>query len=295
MNDRQKSILALIIVFIALLLMGILEAYLKAATPEVPLPETVTQQVDQALKYRDGVVLWWDQKTGARKIYGNSLLLQENFLPGSLMKLITAEAAVTRGVQMSYRCEGHDTWQGRRRNCWTPEGHGRLDLPQALGVSCNLFFSKLGLKLGFQPILNTLQEYALGKERTLKVQDLDLIDFAVGDDPNFQVTPQQMANFWNQYLDKLALPRFQAIRQGLLRAAQDGTARAAATDGVTLLAKTGTADSRVTAYKTHGWFLGAYPAENPRYRLLIFLKNAHGYLEPAQLAGQILKLHHENQ
>jgi len=289
LNDRQKGILALIIVFLALLVIGILEAYLTAATPEAPLPKSITGEVDRALKYRDGVILWWDRKTGAKKIYGNRKLMKQNFLPGSLMKLITAEAATTQGMNPAYHCEGHDTIDGKRHNCWTPKGHGRLNLPRALSHSCNLYFSNLGRSLGFDPLLKTLRQYPLGQGRDFKKEDLDLMAFSVGDEANFQVSPEQMARFWDQYLGKLQDPRFQGVRQGLLRAATEGTAKAAGNGKVEILAKTGTADSQVEAFKTHGWFLGAYPAENPRWALLIFMKNAHGYLEPSRLAGKIFE------
>ncbi len=63
-----------------------------------------------------------------------------------------------------------------------------------------------------------------------------------------------------------------------------------------IIAKTGTADSLGSAFKTHGWFIGAYPAENPRFALVIFMKNAHGYGAPTALARKVFKKikEHEN-
>jgi cell division protein FtsI/penicillin-binding protein 2 len=55
------------------------------------------------------------------------------------------------------------------------------------------------------------------------------------------------------------------------------------------LAKTGTAEAIGEPYKTHGWFLGAFPQEQPRWAVMIFMKNAHGYMEPAALAGEIFQ------
>jgi hypothetical protein len=35
--------------------------------------------------------------------------------------------------------------------------------------------------------------------------------------------------------------------------------------------------------------LGAFPKDDPQWAMMIFMKNAHGYMEPAALAGKIFK------
>lgn len=285
--ERKWSYWVLLIIFLALLLIGALETWLKAETFSQGVSEQIGQRVQQALMYHDGIVITWDLHQEDMRIWGNGKLLDRPFLPGSTMKLITAEAAFRAGVNPAYHCKGRHRFQGRTEFCWTPKGHGKLHLPEALAHSCNLYFSELGQKLGLDRLVQTLSQYPFADLGHLKSSPINLRAFAIGEDPSFKVTPRQMAQFWRNYLKKLEQPQMQGIRQGLLRAATEGTAHQSGSD---LLAKTGTADSLVQAFPTHGWFLGAYPAANPRRGLLIFMKNAHGYREPAALAGEIIAI-----
>lgn len=285
--ERKWSYWALLIIFLALLLIGALETWLSAETFAPAVSEQIGQRIQKALTYHDGIVITWDLDQNDLRIWGNGKLLDQAFLPGSTMKLITAEAAFQAGMNPTYDCKGRQRIQGRTQFCWTPKGHGKLHLPEALAHSCNLYFSELGQKLGLDRLVRTLSQYPFAGLSHLKSSQLDLRAFAIGEEPSFKVTPRQMARFWQSYLKKLERPQMQGIRQGLLRAATEGTALRS---GTNLLAKTGTADSLGQAFPTHGWFLGAYPAKNPRRGLLIFMKNAHGYREPATLAGEIIAI-----
>lgn len=280
MSGYRNSLGALTLVVLAVLIMG--------AGPADP-PETLAQTVHRALRYRDGVVVVWNLEGKARWILGNTKLLQKRFLPGSLMKLITAEAASRRGVELKYRCEGHQDWGGHRENCWKARGHGDLDLPRALAQSCNLYFAQLGQKLGWEALRNTLQQYHFSTASIIHPDGAVLRKLAIGDEGSFTVTPLEMARFWEQYLGKIDQDDFRGIREGLLRAAREGTAQGGALGDVPILAKTGTAEAGGRPYKTHGWFLGAFPPEQPQWAVLIFLKNAHGYREAAQLGGELFK------
>jgi cell division protein FtsI/penicillin-binding protein 2 len=287
-SKRKNSIIALLIITLALLIIGILESLLMGAVLPPP-PEPIQHEVREALKYHDGVVVLWNRRGEPHWILGNQKLLQANFLPGSLMKLLTAEAALTQGVDLHYRCEGHHDGTGGRRTCWLPEGHGPLDLPKALALSCNLYFSQLGSQLGWEPLLTVLGRYSLSPSSPVKKTSETLRRFSIGEETAYTLTPLQITRFWEQYLDQISQPRFQAIREGLQRASLEGTAQAGTAAGPPILAKTGTAQAVGEPYKTHGWFLGALPPEDPEWALMIFMKNAHGYREPSELAGKIFK------
>jgi cell division protein FtsI/penicillin-binding protein 2 len=287
-SERKKSLIALIIVTLALLLIGLLETLLMGEVPFAP-PQPIAQAVREAMKYHDGVVVLWNRRGAQHWILGNPQLLQQNFLPGSLMKLITAEAALTQGVDLHYRCEGHHDWGQRRQDCWLPAGHGPLDLPKALALSCNLYFSQLGTQLGWDPLLSVLERYSLSPKQTIPRTPEALRRFSIGEEQSFSVTPLEMTRFWEQYLGQITRAPFQALREGLQRSALEGTAVASAGLGPPLLAKTGTASATHEPYKTHGWFLGAFPPDDPEWAVMIFMKNAHGYREPSELAGKIFK------
>ncbi len=251
----------------------------------------VQKQTDQFLRGRDGVVLWLDKDQDGKMIFGNSRLLDEKFLPGSLMKLMVAELALDKKVEFHYRCNGSDKILNQKRFCWNSKGHENLDLPTALSKSCNLFFSNLILKVGIESLLEKIKDYHFSESSKLYQNRSELnrhIDrLAIGEFYFFQVSPLEIFNFWNQYLQQVHDKKYTAIEQALLRVVSEGTAARSFMTKIQILGKTGTGDSLEKSYKTNGWFLAAYPIQHPRYLLLVFLKEAHGFREPVQLASHI--------
>lgn len=78
-------------------------------------------------------------------------MVQSLYPPGSTYKLVLVAAALETGsIKPNWKafCPGY-TWMGRRRfDCWNINGHGESDLFQAIEQSCNVYFYKLGLKVG---------------------------------------------------------------------------------------------------------------------------------------------------
>lgn len=78
------------------------------------------------------------------------------------------------------------------------------------------------------------------------------------------------------------------IRDGLIGVVNDsrGTGRKAAVEGLVIAGKTGTAQTATD--KTHAWFAGFAPAENPKVALVVFLEyGGKGGLGASKTAGQI--------
>jgi len=78
-------------------------------------------------------------------------MVQSIYPPGSTYKLILASAALETGTidkDWSNTCYGSYRLGRRNFDCWNPEGHGELDLLGAIEQSCNVYFYKLGLKVG---------------------------------------------------------------------------------------------------------------------------------------------------
>jgi len=251
----------------------------------------ISKNVAGFLKQRQGIVFLVDLQKSKSEIYGDIELAHQLFLPGSVMKLLVAEAGL-ESAYPHFECKGRLFIGGKRLRCWTGKGHGALELPQALALSCNLYFIQWAQSLGVEKLLKTTQEYFLissGLRNKIQENDLNLARFAIGDFPEFKVSPQAMADFWKRYLKKLETPPYAAVRQGLLRAVEEGTARKGQVPHLMILAKTGTADALSSQIKTHGWFLGAAPALHPRFAVVIFLKNAYGFEEAAQLGAKIFE------
>lgn len=83
---------------------------------------------------------------------------------------------------------------------------------------------------------------------------------------------------------------FRSIRQGLFEAVngEHGTAKRAAAEGVSAAGKTGTAQNPLG--KTHAWFSGFAPFDNPKICVVVFLEHGgKGGLEPAGIAGGIFQ------
>lgn len=306
MSKTKLQLLVFLGFFLSINLIDIPWGYSQISPLEQTVWTQARQIVNQTLRSRDGVVLWQDLQSGEQKVLGNSALLQQSFLPGSVMKLLTAEAALQQGVELNYHCQGHESFSGAPVTsgdvvqwCWEPNGHGDMDLSRALAHSCNLYFAKLGTQLNWSAFKKLLQSYSFAANQDLEKNFSEtpppLNLFAIGEKTApqnlFKVTPQEMAFFWEHYLEKLSQPRYERIRRGLVLAGEIGTGKLAAQGlDFKILVKTGTADSERPDYKTHAWLLAAYPAEKPRYALVIFLRNAHAYEEAARLAGKIIKI-----
>ena len=84
-----------------------------------------------------------------------------SFFPGSVYKVITAAAALEEGLmqpQDTLNCPGYYEYgkQRRRFHCWKHSGHGAVSITEAIASSCDVYFYKVGEKLG----IDTLAEYA---------------------------------------------------------------------------------------------------------------------------------------
>jgi penicillin-binding protein 2 len=73
--------------------------------------------------------------------------------PGSTWKLATALIGLEKGVitpetRMPVPCTGGMSYAGRYARCWKRDGHGSLNLAEAIQNSCNVYFYQLGVWLG---------------------------------------------------------------------------------------------------------------------------------------------------
>lgn len=77
------------------------------------------------------------------------------------------------------------------------------------------------------------------------------------------------------------------IKEGMIDAVRHGTATAAAISGVQVAGKTGSAQN--PHGRTHAWFIGFAPADQPRLAIAVVLENAgSGGAAAAPVAGKIL-------
>jgi len=289
MNENLKGLIAFLIVFLALLIMGIIEAIFAAPILPGDSSLKIQQAVSQSLKYRDGVVLLWERPSGKMRIYGNRELLKEKFFPGSLIKLATTLAALDAGMDPTYHCTGRQKGPSGMEYCWTPKGHGEQHLVQALGQSCNLYFWNLGQSLGWPSLAKAWQKLDLVWPPGFAPEGKALGDAAIGKSAPLSLSPEEVSRMWEAVLRLESQGTYRNLFRGLEAAVQNGTASALSDLDISVIAKTGTGDAGREPYPTHGWIVAATPADNPRWAMVVFLKNAHGYGEPTALAKALLE------
>jgi len=94
-------------------------------------------------------------------------VIQSQYAPGSLFKIITAIAGLEEGVitvDETLGCRGSLQIGNREFKCWKDRGHGRLDIVQAIAQSCDVFFYQLGLRVGGDKLAKYARMLGLAKE-----------------------------------------------------------------------------------------------------------------------------------
>ena len=93
--------------------------------------------------------------------------LRGQYPPGSTFKPLMALAALEEGLitsETQYHCRGGIPFGGRTFHCWKRPGHGWVDLQQALAQSCDVYFYKIGQRLGIQKIAPAARRFGLGQD-----------------------------------------------------------------------------------------------------------------------------------
>jgi len=91
--------------------------------------------------------------------------IQNTFSPGSVFKIFLAYGALARGlVDPGERvfCPGHADFYGRTFQCHSKEGHGWVNLRNAIKVSCDVYFYNLGKRLGIDRISEIAASFGFG-------------------------------------------------------------------------------------------------------------------------------------
>ncbi len=91
------------------------------------------------------------------------------FSVGSIFKLVTASSALENGIPVKhmYTCDGAVNVYGQRFRCHQWNGHGLLDMQQALIDSCNPYFISLSALLSPEMLHDTAAAYGFGQEQEL--------------------------------------------------------------------------------------------------------------------------------
>ena len=91
--------------------------------------------------------------------------IQNAFSPGSVFKIFLAYGALAKGLvdpEQRVFCPGHATFYGRTFRCHKKEGHGWVNLRNAIKVSCDVYFYNLGRRLGIERIAEISRDFGFG-------------------------------------------------------------------------------------------------------------------------------------
>ena len=112
----------------------------------------------------------FDKMSNGEKIkYLNEMwrnpLLSNVYEPGSTAKLVTAAACLEEGITNkddTFKCVGYHTVSGIKVKCWSfDKPHGKQNLYQGVGNSCNPVFMQLALRLGKEKFYRYLDLFGL--------------------------------------------------------------------------------------------------------------------------------------
>ena len=91
--------------------------------------------------------------------------------PGSTYKVIVAAAALQDGIDPGepVYCPGKFKLGRRTFHCWKREGHGPVDLRDAIKKSCDIYFYQVGLTLGVDRIAEMANAFFFGRRTGIAI------------------------------------------------------------------------------------------------------------------------------
>jgi penicillin-binding protein 2 len=120
--------------------------------------------------------------------------IQGLYSPGSVFKTVMAMAGLSDnaiGTGTTFNCGGSGVFFGRRFRCWQRNGHGAVDVSNALKVSCDIFFYNTGARLGVDNINKYAHNLTFGE-----ISQIDLDGEKAGIVPSTQWAAEKQHRKW---------------------------------------------------------------------------------------------------
>ncbi len=100
-------------------------------------------------------------------------VIQDHNSPGSTFKPLIALAALQEKMitdQTTIYCNGHLKYGRRIYHDWKRNGHGTMNLSQAIEQSCNVFFYKMGILLGIDKMKSYIDLFHIGRKTGIEIE-----------------------------------------------------------------------------------------------------------------------------
>jgi penicillin-binding protein 2 len=150
--------------------------------------------------------------------------------PGSVFKVMAAAYALQKGIidkNFTSVCEGVlDKSRPFEFRCDHKEGHGRINIVEAIEGSCNVFFYRLGEKIGAEHLVDCARSFGYGEKTQIELPneyagDIPTLErewevgvcrmFGIGQ--IFSATPLQVARAIAMFANKGQMPTLRLIRE----------------------------------------------------------------------------------
>ena len=217
------------------------------------------------------------------------------------------------GVDKTYNCSGSTKIDGYTLNDYNKTAHGKLDLKEAFTKSCNVSFGEMGVQIGRENLKQVAERYMINQEipfdlpvsssrfTSESIDDAELSATSIGQGKTL-VTPLNMALMTSAIANNGEMVKpilvkevkdhdgkilkenytkiiskvtsFQVSREigeMMVEVVRRGTGKNANIRNVRVAGKTGTAENETD--KTHAWFVGFAPEENPKIAIAVILEN----------------------
>ena len=96
------------------------------------------------------------------------------YSPGSTFKMVVAMAALEAGIikpETRSFCAGKMSLGNHVFHCWKKQGHGHLNVVEALQHSCDIFFYETAQKLGIEKIAEMARRFGLGAKMNIGLEN----------------------------------------------------------------------------------------------------------------------------
>ena len=106
----------------------------------------------------------WKKLNSQNNIFINRNI-QSTYPPGSIFKLILSAIVLDKNIisnNWKVNCEGNYKFFDTNFHCWKEEGHGIINLNQAIQKSCNIYFYNLMQKIDFNLWSDEVRNFGFG-------------------------------------------------------------------------------------------------------------------------------------
>ncbi len=98
--------------------------------------------------------------------------IQGTYIPGSIVKMISQFAILKYGnldIEMTHLCPGFYQFGDRIYGCWVTDGHGEVNITQAMAMSCDVFFYKSIQQIDIDELHSVFKLFGFGEKTNIDI------------------------------------------------------------------------------------------------------------------------------